>query len=215
MNWYLKVIKQYADFKGRASRQEYWMFVLFNLIFASTAMILDNILGIAMREVGYGPLYILYVLAVFIPGLAVSVRRLHDVGKSGWTMFIALIPIIGGIWLLVIMATEGDKEENQYDSAPKVIPDNESESVITNPMGDKIIMIVVIWILSDRLLKYLAYSLFSSDGFFYLSMVFSLLSMFVPIALAFAVRDKSKQILLFVLGGIYLSWELYDIFLYW
>jgi len=94
MNWYLKVLKQYADFSGRARRKEYWMFVLFNMIFAIVAMILDFVLGIA---IGYSPLYVLYALAMLIPGLAVAVRRLHDVGKSGWMTLIAFIPLIGSI----------------------------------------------------------------------------------------------------------------------
>ncbi len=121
MNWYLKVLKQYADFNGRARRKEYWMFVLFNTIFAFIAMILDNVLGIAIEGVGYGPLYGLYALAVFIPGLAVGVRRLHDVGKSGWMMLIVLIPLIGAIWLLVLMATDSNPEENQYGGNPKEV----------------------------------------------------------------------------------------------
>jgi uncharacterized membrane protein YhaH (DUF805 family) len=119
MNWYLKVLKQYADFNGRARRKEYWMFVLFNLIFALIAMILDNILGIAMDDIGYGPLYGIYALAVFIPGLAVAVRRLHDIGKSGWMILIALIPLIGAIWLLVLMVTDSNPGENQYGQNPK------------------------------------------------------------------------------------------------
>ena len=121
MNWYLKVLKQYADFSGRARRKEYWMFALFNLIFAIVAMILDNILGIAIDGVGYGPLYGLYILAVLIPGLAVAVRRLHDVGKSGWMILIALIPLIGAIWLLVLMVTDSNPGENQYGQNPKEV----------------------------------------------------------------------------------------------
>ena len=121
MNWYLQVLKQYADFSGRARRKEYWMFVLFNMIFAIVAMILDNILGIAIDGVGYGPLYGLYALAVLIPGLAVSVRRLHDVGKSGWMILIALIPLIGSIWLLVLMVTDSNPGENQYGQNPKEV----------------------------------------------------------------------------------------------
>lgn len=121
MNWYLKVLKQYADFSGRARRQEYWMFALFNMIFTIVAMILDNVLGIAMEGVGYGPIYILYVLAVFIPGLAVAVRRLHDVGKSGWMFLIALIPIVGAIWLLVLLFTDSQKESNKWGQNPKEI----------------------------------------------------------------------------------------------
>lgn len=121
MNWYLKVLKQYADFSGRARRKEYWMFVLFNMIFAIVAMILDNVLGIAMEGIGYGPLYGLYVLAMLIPGLAVAVRRLHDVGKSGWMILIALIPLIGLIWLLVLMVTDSNAGENQYGQNPKEV----------------------------------------------------------------------------------------------
>ena len=119
MNWYVKVLKNYAVFSGRARRKEYWMFVLFNFIFSVIAMILDNILGLAFENVGYGPIYLLYCLAVFIPGLAVSVRRLHDIGKSGWFILISLIPFIGPIWLLVLMCTDSEPGENDYGPNPK------------------------------------------------------------------------------------------------
>ena len=118
-NWYLKVLKQYADFSGRARRKEYWMFALFNLIFSIVAMILDNILGIAIDGVGYGPLYGLYILAILIPGWAVTVRRLHDVGKSGWMIFINLIPVVGLIWLLVLMLTDSQQGSNKWGVNPK------------------------------------------------------------------------------------------------
>jgi uncharacterized membrane protein YhaH (DUF805 family) len=121
MNWYLKVLKQYADFSGRARRKEYWVFVLFNMIFGIVAIILDNILGLTAGELPYGVFYFLYVLAVLIPGLAVFVRRLHDVGKSGWMILIALIPIIGAIWLLVLMVTDSNPGENQYGVNPKEV----------------------------------------------------------------------------------------------
>jgi uncharacterized membrane protein YhaH (DUF805 family) len=121
MEWYLKVLKQYATFSGRARRMEYWMFVLFNLIFAIVAMTLDNVLGINFGEIPYGPLYVIYGLAVFIPGLAVLVRRLHDTGRSGWWFLIALVPLIGGIWLIVLLATEGNQGENAYGADPKAI----------------------------------------------------------------------------------------------
>ena len=121
MNWYLKVLNQYADFNGRARRTEYWMFALFNLIFAIIAAVLDNMFGIAAVEYGYGPLYLVYNLAMFIPSLAVGIRRLHDIGKSGWMMLLALIPILGSIWLIVLMATNGDSDENQYGPNPKEI----------------------------------------------------------------------------------------------
>ena len=121
MNWYLKCLKQYADFNGRARRKEYWMFTLFNMIFALLALIIDNVVGTASPELGYGVFYVLYALAMFIPGLSVSVRRLHDIGKSGWMVLIALIPIIGTIWILVLMVTDSHPEENEYGQNPKEI----------------------------------------------------------------------------------------------
>lgn len=121
MNWFLKVLKQYADFSGRARRKEYWMFVLFNVIFGIVAMILDNILGIAMEGIGYGPIYGLYLLALIIPGLAVAVRRLHDIGKSGWMFLIILIPFVGAVWLLVLFCTDSQEGENKWGQNPKEI----------------------------------------------------------------------------------------------
>ncbi|NML69720.1 DUF805 domain-containing protein [Chryseobacterium sp. RP-3-3] len=120
MKWYLKVLKQYADFTGRARRTEYWMYILFNMIFAIIAAVLDNLLGLKFnQEIPYGFIYLIYGLATFIPGLAVMVRRLHDVDKSGWWVFISLIPIVGTIWLLVLLATDGTPGANQYGVNPK------------------------------------------------------------------------------------------------
>lgn len=121
MNWYLKVLKQYADFSGRARRKEYWMFFLFNMIFAFLAAIIDNVVGTASPELGYGVFYGIYALAMFIPGLAVGVRRLHDVGKSGWMLLIALIPLIGAIWLLVLLLTDSQEGTNNWGENPKEI----------------------------------------------------------------------------------------------
>lgn len=119
MEWYLKCWRQYADFSGRARRKEYWMFVLFNAIFALSAMILDNILGLTIGELPYGVIYLLYTLAVLVPGLAVLVRRMHDIGKSGWMILIGLIPIIGGIWLLILCCFNSQVGENRYGVNPK------------------------------------------------------------------------------------------------
>ena len=121
MNWYLKVLKDYAVFSGRARRKEYWMFVLFSMIFYIVAVILDNVLGTAIEDVRFGLFYILYYLAVLIPTLAVIVRRLHDVGKSGWMILISFIPLIGSIWLLVLLVTDSNPGENQYGPNPKEV----------------------------------------------------------------------------------------------
>ena len=119
MDWYMKVIRNYAGFTGRARRKEYWMFVLFNMIFAIAAMILDKVLGLMIDPLPYGAIYIIYTLAIVLPSLAVAVRRLHDVGKSGWFLLIALIPLVGAIWLLVLFVTEGPHAPNEYGPDPK------------------------------------------------------------------------------------------------
>ncbi len=119
MDWYVKALKQYTDFNGRAGRKEYWMFALFNFIFVIAAMVIDNVIGTTIGELPYGVFYFLYALAVFLPSLAVLIRRLHDVGKSGWFFFITLIPLIGSIWLLVLLCTDGVAGDNQYGPNPK------------------------------------------------------------------------------------------------
>ena len=131
MKWYLKVLKQYTDFTGRARRTEYWMFVLFNIIFSVVAMLVDNLLGLTFKlddaygnavPFYYGYIYVLYGLFVLVPSLAVSVRRLHDVGKSGWMLLIALIPIVGAIWLLVLHCTDSQPGSNKWGHNPKEEP---------------------------------------------------------------------------------------------
>lgn len=120
MNYYLHVLRNYTNFSGRARRKEYWMFVLFNFIFVVIAAVLDNVLGLTFAPgIPYGWIYLLYTLFVLLPSLAVGVRRLHDIGKSGWWLLIALIPLIGGIWLLVLLVTDGNAGDNEYGPDPK------------------------------------------------------------------------------------------------
>ncbi|MDC1457252.1 DUF805 domain-containing protein [Flavobacteriaceae bacterium] len=126
MEWYLKVMRDnYANFKGRARRKEYWMWTLSVTIIFIFAMILDNLLGLNFelmgQNLGYGWIYLIAGIAHLIPGLAVVVRRLHDVGKSGWFYFIVLIPIIGILWMLILLCSDGKKEDNKWGSNPKSI----------------------------------------------------------------------------------------------
>ncbi len=120
MNWYLAVLKKYAVFEGRARRKEYWLFVLFNFIIEVVLAIIDNVIGTAFNNNSYyGWLTMIYALAVIIPTWAVTVRRLHDVGKSGWWIFISLVPLIGGFWLLYLEVSDSQPGENQYGPNPK------------------------------------------------------------------------------------------------
>ncbi|MEU6868091.1 DUF805 domain-containing protein [Streptomyces sp. NPDC046876] len=115
MHHYTDVLKKYADFSGRARRQEFWMFFLLNMAAAIVVLIIDSVIGAS------GILYGLYFLAVLVPTIALTVRRLHDLGKSGWWYFIGLVPLVGGIWLLVLLATEGQPQPNQYGPNPKAV----------------------------------------------------------------------------------------------
>ena len=119
MNWSLSVLRQYAVFKGRARRKEYWFFILFNLIASLLLTVVDFMTGSLNAELGMGLLSGLYALAVLIPSLAVTVRRLHDTGRTGWWLLIGLIPLIGAIVLLVFMLLDSQPGENQYGANPK------------------------------------------------------------------------------------------------
>ncbi len=105
MNHYLKVLQNYANFDGRARRSEYWYFFLFNIIFAFLWRIVDELIGSSL-------LSDIYTLLILIPSIAVGVRRMHDVGKSGWFL---IIPIYN----LILACTEGTKGENEYGQDPK------------------------------------------------------------------------------------------------
>lgn len=114
MNYYLSVLQKYAVFSGRSQRAEYWYFVLFNVIISIVLVMISKVLGDSSGILG-----LLYGLAVFIPGLSVSVRRLHDIGKSGWMLLIFLIPLVGIIWLLVLMVMDSNPGDNKYGANPK------------------------------------------------------------------------------------------------
>jgi uncharacterized membrane protein YhaH (DUF805 family) len=112
MNWYLKVLNQYSDFNGRARRKEYWMFALVNFIISLAIVGLDNALGQSFsytgNVLGAGVFNSIYNLLILIPSLAVAVRRLHDVGKSGWMLLIGLIPLVVAIWLLILLLRDSE-----------------------------------------------------------------------------------------------------------
>ncbi|MBW0118174.1 DUF805 domain-containing protein [Pseudonocardia abyssalis] len=131
MNWYVKVIKQYVDFSGRARRTEYWMFALFNAIAVIVLSAIDGFVlgsgafaasagaGSAGLSFNLGILGTIYSLAVLLPGLGVAVRRLHDTNRSGWWLLIGLIPVIGAIVLIVFLVSEGTRGPNSHGADPK------------------------------------------------------------------------------------------------
>jgi uncharacterized membrane protein YhaH (DUF805 family) len=119
MNWFLLVLKKYAVFAGRSQRSEYWFFVLFYFLIAIVLSIADSAAGLMSLEAGIGLFSGLFMLAMFIPSLAVGVRRLHDIGRTGWWILIGLIPLIGWIVLLVFAVQDSQPGTNEYGPNPK------------------------------------------------------------------------------------------------
>lgn len=136
MQYYTGAFKKYADFSGRARRKEYWMFTLVNgcIIFIPYTIVLMLIInkGLALYMGNtelmtstaiisfiFSLMLLIYSIAVFLPTLSLQVRRLHDVGYSGAYIFIGLIPLVGGIWMLVLMCTDSYPGSNQYGPCPK------------------------------------------------------------------------------------------------
>ena len=113
MNWYFQAFKKYAEFEGRARRKEYWLFLLIHAFIIVAFFAIDTLVGTVAVFTG------IYALATLIPTLAVTVRRLHDTGRSGWWYFIAFVPCIGGIVLFVFAVLDSDPNDNPYGANPK------------------------------------------------------------------------------------------------
>lgn len=116
-----KAFSNYANFSGRARRSEFWWFYLFNILASIAAILLDNALGITFDMSLQGPISLLVGLFLLLPNLGLAIRRLHDVGKSGWWWLIGLIPIVGPIVLLVYFASDSEPNDNQYGPSSKYV----------------------------------------------------------------------------------------------
>jgi uncharacterized membrane protein YhaH (DUF805 family) len=120
MEWFLLAWKRGAEFTGRSRRKEYWMFHLVNLLVGVFVIVLALIAGgDAAFKIAISCCFI-YSFLAFVPSLAVTVRRLHDIGRSGYWYFIAFVPLIGGIVLFVFTVLDSDPERNEYGPNPKI-----------------------------------------------------------------------------------------------
>ena len=118
VNCFLDVFRKYAQFEGRTSRRTYWMFFLANFIVALILGILSMIpyVGVLFTIISW-----VYSVALIVPGLAVCIRRLHDIDKPWPWIFISFIPIVGFIWYIVLLAKDGDAGDNQFGPKPEEI----------------------------------------------------------------------------------------------
>jgi len=115
VNWYLGVLQKYGEFGGRAQRAEYWYFVLFNILVAFALAVVEGIAGI-FPESDQSVLVGIYELAILIPSLAVSVRRLHDTSRSGWWLLLGLVPF-GSLVVLVFLLQGSDPSTNRFGTS--------------------------------------------------------------------------------------------------
>ncbi len=124
MGWYLLAWQRATDFSGRSRRTEYWMFQLFNFLVALALGLLAFGAGaLSSEQDGFSVFSIsigVFGLVSFIPALSITVRRLHDIGKSGWWYLIAFVPLIGGLVLFVFTLLDSDPDRNEYGPNPKV-----------------------------------------------------------------------------------------------
>ncbi|WP_040725881.1 DUF805 domain-containing protein [Thiomicrorhabdus sp. Kp2] len=126
MHFFLEPLNQYFNFKDRATRQQFWLFTLIYMVLYQVILATDVMTGMYDEETQVGLASTLYALGLFIPSLALSVRRLHDIGKSGWWLLLWLVPILGWIVLLVFYVLDSEKEENKYGVSPKYQQNTES-----------------------------------------------------------------------------------------
>jgi uncharacterized membrane protein YhaH (DUF805 family) len=119
MQWFMTALQKWADFSGRARRREYWFFLLVYLVIYIVLTIVDTMVGLLNAATGIGILGGLFALAMLIPSISVGVRRLHDTGRSGWWLLIALIPIVGAVVLLVFYLLDSQPGDNRFGPNPK------------------------------------------------------------------------------------------------
>lgn len=119
MKYYFLAFYNYADFRGRARRKEFWMFSLFHILVSCLASYLDVLMGTSIITYGPGISSLVYFAIIIIPCFSITVRRLHDTGNSGWMTFINLIPVIGNIWFFILIISGGHRRRNKYGENPR------------------------------------------------------------------------------------------------
>lgn len=124
MEWYLKALRQYADFHGRARRKEYWMFNLFFLLFTLLLGFTSTFIGGDSGLFGIA-IIVIWLLIHFIPIVSVTVRRLHDMGQSGWWYLLSFVPL-GGIVLFVFTVLDSQPHTNKWGPSPKYQSEDEA-----------------------------------------------------------------------------------------
>lgn len=224
-NWYAQAWRRYAVGKGRAPRIEFWIWRLYSLAISCAAITLDRMFGIHFEEVGFGPIYILWALATIVPTITVSIRRMQDTGRHGTWILIALLPVAGPIWFLVLTLMPSQDGENAYGPNPSQEVD---EMGYRTGLAENIVTFSILWGLFG-MIRWLVlqhgFNYFNEDGSgsFWQSphyMIYRIMSVYIwalePIALVCIIRSRIRRTWLLWIAGAMALFQLgnafYEIF---
>jgi len=204
MNSYLLAIRKFTDFDTRTNRTDYWMFVLFNTFFAFFTLILDSILNLQFANF-IGPIRIVYSIFIFLPALAVTIRRLHDTNRSGWNILFGIIPGIGTIYLFYLLALEGDEGDNYYlpdDSQKELIPLHDNDQY-----KDTILTLIVIYLFIAGLFWFIIskfhINYYESSWYKAIGSIELLIWGFIPLCLALLIKSETKRIIAIIVAVLF------------
>lgn len=199
MKYYLLAFKNINSSDDRASVKEYWYFVLFNTLFSTIFLAIDIKLGwIKASYIPIGVLNTIYGVICLIPGIMLTIRRLHDSGQRGSMILVGLIPIIGGIWLLVLLLRKGDPEENHYGSP---IVETEEETLRLNKQIQTVLIVYLIWIVLNSIeyqivKRFHSFDYYRSGFYNYYSIFLYSISLITPFLLIALVTNKKIKVIL-------------------
>lgn len=211
MKWYLHGLRNFNNFDGRSSRTEYWMFGLFNIMFAILFFCIDIYFKINFERQLFGPCYIIYALFSFLPSLALAIRRLHDVGKSGSYLFLALIPLVG-LYILALFCTKSEDEENDYGEKP--VNSDIADFIQDDKTSTTILICYLLWIFLSKVIW--SFIVNSSERFYenpfykYFNIFSNFIWMFLPIIVSLSVRNYRWKIILLICSVLYMIYAFYE-----
>jgi uncharacterized membrane protein YhaH (DUF805 family) len=212
MKWYLHAIQNYANFYGRASRTEYWMFALFNLVFAVLCYSTDLIFDLHFGKFGIGIFYGLYLAFSLVPSLAIGVRRLHDVGKSGSYLLLAIIPLIG-LYILALFCERSEEEYNAYGDKP--INNDIAPFINDDKTNSRIIIISLFWLFFSRIIwsiiTLFVENFYQNEFFKQYNEIMSCIWMFFPLFLSLSIKNHKWKIILLICSAIYMIYGFYEL----
>ncbi|WP_395065868.1 DUF805 domain-containing protein [Flavobacterium sp.] len=212
MKWYLHAIRNFANFDDRASRTEYWMFNLFNLVFAIICYSVDLIFNLHIGNTSFGPFYSLYFVFSILPGLAIAIRRMHDLDKSGWYLLLAIVPIIN-IYSIVLFCTKSNEEGNAYGEKP--VNTDISTFLNDDKTNTRIIIIALIWLFISRIFWIIVTTFienfYQTQYFKHYNEIMNCIGMFFPLLLSFSIKNHKWKIILLLCSAIYVMYSFYEL----